>query len=124
MHYTAMYIGETMTRQKKQQYRHLPAFILLALADGPMHGGGIYTAITANMPNLNADSGAVYRTLQKLELEGEVEFNWDTSNSGPARKVYQLTDGGWAKLALWKGEIESRVANLNYFLSKYNSVQK
>ena len=73
--------------KKKKQYRHLPAFILLALADGPNHGGEIYSILTKQMPIKNADAGAVYRALQRLEQEGEVKFSWDTSNAGPAKKV-------------------------------------
>ncbi len=113
-----------MTAKKRQQYRHLPAFILLALAEGPIHGGAIHTVLTNNMPLFKSDTGAVYRTLQQLENDGEVASEWYTTNSGPARKKYQLTALGWQKLEYWKQDIEMRIANLNYFLTGYARISR
>ena len=113
-----------MSPKRKQQYRHLPAFILLALAEGPIHGGAIHTVLTKKMPVFKTDTGAVYRALQQLERDGEVESAWDTSNPGPARKVYQLTPAGWERLDHWKQDIEMRMENLQYFLTAYGRVCK
>jgi DNA-binding PadR family transcriptional regulator len=113
-----------MPPKRKQQYRHLPAFILLVLAEEPIHGGAIHTVLTTNMPLFKADTGAVYRALQQLELEGEVESSWDTSFSGPARKIYRLTPAGWQKLDEWKEEIQLRLENLNYFLTAYTRIKE
>lgn len=112
-----------MPPKRKQQYRHLPAFILLALAEGPIHGGAIHTILTKKMPLFKTDTGAVYRALQQLELEGEVESNWDTSVAGPAKKIYTLTSDGWEKLEGWKEDIELRLENLTYFLTVYESLK-
>jgi len=103
----------------KQQYRHLPAFILLVLAEGPVHGGAIHTMLTNSMPKFSADTGAVYRTLQKLEKDGEVASAWDTTKSGPAIKIYEITPAGRQKLVFWKQDIEMRIATLNCFLVTY-----
>lgn len=70
-----------------------------------------------------ADTGAVYRALQQLELDGEVESNWDTSIPGPARKIYKLTPVGWEKLDHWKEDIELRLKNLTFFLTTYKRVK-
>lgn len=111
-----------MPPKKKQQYRHLPAFILLALAQGPIHGGAILGVLSSRVPLFKPDSAAVYRTLQKLEEEAQVVSNWDTSKSGPPRRIYALTDAGWEKLASWRDEIEMRIANLQYFLDTYSEI--
>ena len=111
-------------KKKKKQYRHLPAFILLALAEKPNHGGEIFSILTKQMPIKNADAGAVYRSLQKLEQEGEVTFAWDTSNPGPAKKIYQLTSAGIDRLEYWKEDIEMRISILNYFVTKYDQIKK
>jgi PadR family transcriptional regulator, regulatory protein PadR len=113
-----------MPANKKQHYRHLPAFILLVLAEGPIHGGAIHTAMTERMPKFKSDTGAVYRTLQRLERDGEVKSTWDTTNPGPARKIYQLTALGCEKLDDWRKDIEMRIENLNYFLSTYRQIMK
>lgn len=47
------------------------------------------------------DSATVYRTLRQLERAGLVSSFWDTSESGPARRMYSLTKAGEAFLDLW-----------------------
>jgi DNA-binding PadR family transcriptional regulator len=113
-----------MPPKRKQQYRHMPAFILLALAEGPIHGGAIHAALAERMPHYKADTGAIYRTLQQLEQDGEVVSEWNTSKSGPARKIYRLTDKGWEKLEYWWQDIEMRMANLRYFIETYRSLKE
>jgi PadR family transcriptional regulator len=110
-------------RSEKRTYRHLPAFVLLVLTDGPLHGGAIHAALLMRMREFKADTGAVYRTLQRLEKDGEVRAEWDTSIPGPARRIYRLTPAGWHKLDVWKDDIEHRIANLQYFLDAYAHAQ-
>ena len=45
--------------------------------------------------------GSVYRTLRQIENEGFCESEWDTSESGPARRMYSITDEGDAYLDAW-----------------------
>jgi poly-beta-hydroxybutyrate-responsive repressor len=47
------------------------------------------------------DSGTVYRTLRQLEKSGFVSSFWDTSESGPARRMYSLTAAGELFLSGW-----------------------
>ena|SRR5436309_6262451 len=47
------------------------------------------------------DSTTVYRTLRQLERAGLVSSFWDTSESGPARRMYALTAAGEAMLDVW-----------------------
>ena len=42
----------------------------------------------------NFDSTTVYRTLRQLERSGLVSSFWDTSESGPARRMYAITKAG------------------------------
>jgi poly-beta-hydroxybutyrate-responsive repressor len=53
------------------------------------------------------DSAAVYRTLRQLESTGLVSSLWDTSASGPARRVYSLTAAGEMFLTSWLGVIDA-----------------
>lgn len=48
----------------------------------------------------NFDSTTVYRTLRQLEKAGLVSSFWDTSESGPARRRYAITQSGEAFLEL------------------------
>jgi DNA-binding PadR family transcriptional regulator len=102
-----------------RQSRHLPAFILLALMEGPLHGHAIRAALVERFPGYKADPGATYRTLQALEEAGEVAFHWDTDSRGPARKVYTLTPLGRERLEFWRTDIESRLTILQTFLDHF-----
>ena len=53
----------------------------------------------AGMPE--SDSGTIYRTLRQLEKTGLVSSWWDTSESGPARRLYSLTQAGDIFLTGW-----------------------
>lgn len=113
-----------MAAVTRKHYRHLPAFILLALAEEPAHGGAIKGLLERWMPGFNPDSAALYRTLQKLEKEGAVTSDWDTAPPGPARRVYQLTPLGRQELGQWRIDIEQRLQILNAFLSHYDRLQE
>jgi DNA-binding PadR family transcriptional regulator len=109
---------------KRKQSRHLPAFILLTLAEDPAYGGEIYSSLIEKIPNFQCDQGAIYRTLQQLEQDHSVIFSWDTSGSGPAKKVYNITDTGLKQLADWKNDIENRILYLENFLDRYKKIKK
>lgn len=47
------------------------------------------------------EAGALYRTLRRLEANGYVISEWDASNMGPARRVYELTEDGIVHLQEW-----------------------
>lgn len=108
--------------EKRKQYRHLNAFVLLALAEAPRHGAAVHDALLHKLPVFKADTGAVYRALQKLERDGEIASGWDTGQSGPPRKIYRLTPLGWERLGFWKGDIETRMRILSVFLEAYEGL--
>ncbi|HZP57254.1 MAG TPA: helix-turn-helix transcriptional regulator [Dehalococcoidia bacterium] len=83
-----------------------------------LHGDLLTTSLLAFLKNWNAygyqltqrlaeaglpafDSGTVYRTLRQLEKTGLVSSFWDTSESGPARRMYSLTKAGELFLSGW-----------------------
>src|ERR1700682_4574737 len=45
--------------------------------------------------------GTFYRTLRQMEKDGIVCSSWDTSEGGPARRVYSITDAGEVYLKTW-----------------------
>lgn len=47
------------------------------------------------------NKGSIYRLLRQLEDSGMVSSKWDTSKDGPARRIYDLTDGGSLFLKNW-----------------------
>jgi PadR family transcriptional regulator, regulatory protein PadR len=105
-----------MAPGKNKGYRHLPAFLLLALAHGPGHGAALCARMCELLPLSGVDTGAVYRTLNVLESDGEIVGEWNTAGRGPAKKTYRLTEGGWERLAYWRRDIAYRVRLLTTFL--------
>jgi len=47
------------------------------------------------------ERGALYRTLRRLEVNGNVGSDWETDKAGPARRVHQLTAEGERHLEAW-----------------------
>jgi DNA-binding PadR family transcriptional regulator len=111
-----------MPPEKTKGYRHLPAFLLLALAHGPGHGAALLARIRELLPVRGVDSGAIYRTLATLEADGEIVGEWDTSGRGPAKKTYSLTPAGRERLAFWREDIAYRARLLAAFLDDVDTV--
>ncbi|WP_088553410.1 helix-turn-helix transcriptional regulator [Calderihabitans maritimus] len=65
------------------------------------------------------DPGTVYRYLRRMEEEGLVSSEWDTSGGGPARRLYTLTSEGEDLLHAWAESIKENKKRLEYFLQKY-----
>lgn len=74
----------------------LPMLFLDVLAVAPRHGYGISQALVS--AGLQPIKGAqLYPALVRLENEGAIVARWVQSESGPARKVYELTAAGHAR---------------------------
>jgi PadR family transcriptional regulator PadR len=79
---------------------HTPTLILSVLATAPSHGYAIAREIERRSSDvLRLGEGSLYPALRSLEADGLVSSAWETQPSGPARKVYSLTDSGHAELA-------------------------
>jgi PadR family transcriptional regulator PadR len=76
-----------------------PTLILAVLFDGPLHGYGIAREIERRSEDaLSLGEGSLYPALRSLEREEFLESRWEPQPSGPARKVYALTDAGRGEL--------------------------
>ena len=69
----------------------------------------------AGMPE--CDSGTIYRTLRQLEKTGMVSSWWDTSESGPARRLYSLTQAGDIFLTGWIAALQNYQTMIQQALS-------
>lgn len=78
----------------------LAASVLSLLKRRYSHGYRLASdLVKAGLPMF--DSATLYRTLRDLERTGLVSSFWDTSASGPARRMYSLTKTGDVFLSLW-----------------------
>lgn len=95
----------------------VPVLILTVLADAPRHG----YAIAREIERLSADAlklreGALYPALRVLEQDGLVKGDWEIPATGPARKVYALTDAGRAEQAKRAAEWQQYARVMNTLL--------
>lgn len=67
----------------------------------------------------NYNKGTVYRALRQMESLGLVSSNWDTSSTGPARRMYSMTQAGGLFLTNWVALLNLHRATLERFLSGF-----
>jgi PadR family transcriptional regulator, regulatory protein PadR len=63
--------------------------------------------------------GTLYRTLRQMENEGLCESEWETSEVGPACRVYSVTGSGVAHLDSWAEACERYQGVLDAFSLAY-----
>ena len=63
--------------------------------------------------------GTFYRTLRQMEKNGMVNSTWDTSATGPARRIYSITEVGEAYLKLWAESLDQYQKMMNTFFELY-----
>ena len=77
--------------------------ILLTVSPGPRYGLAIIQHLEA-FTDLVVSEGTIYPILARLTREGFLEANWVEGEAPHARKYYQLTRAGAARLAEMKAE--------------------
>ena len=93
-----------------------PCLLLLVL-EQPGYG---YDLVGRLKPlGIDDDAATVYRALRLLEHDGAVTSSWRTSDTGPARRVYNLTETGEAILRQWVTALEDTATSLARWLDRY-----
>ena len=95
--------------------------LLLELAKKQAHGYELIELLSQE-GGAAPDPGNFYRILRLLEEDGCVCSTWDTPNTGPARRVYELTDQGREYLHAWAVTIRGIRQSLDHFLSDYETL--
>jgi len=72
------------------------AVLMISLGEGESHGYELGEYLRRN--RLPVDLATVYRKLQSMERRGLIASRWESSASGPARRIYSLTPDGFEKL--------------------------
>lgn len=76
---------------------------VLAQAKEPMHGYIIVQKAAASpmFGGKKPDATGVYRALKRMESLGYVTSEWETPEQGAAKRMFSLTDKGYACLRRW-----------------------
>src|SRR5918993_2629378 len=65
--------------------------------------------------------GTLYKTLRQMENERLCESEWETSEGGPARRMYAITDAGESYLAAWAERCKAYQNVMDCFFQAYTS---
>jgi len=65
------------------------------------------------------NAGTFYRTLRQMEKDGMVSSNWNTSEAGPARRMYSITTAGEAYLKFWADSLDQYQKMMDNFFQLY-----
>lgn len=96
----------------------LTPWLLLILRNLSMHGYQILQTLTI-LGLATFDPSTIYRTLRRLEKDGLIMSAWNTGDSGPAKRVYSLSEAGEGFLRTWASTLEQYQSILNKFFEVY-----
>ncbi|MBA3327386.1 MAG: helix-turn-helix transcriptional regulator [Solirubrobacterales bacterium] len=92
--------------------------LLLLLREQTAHGYDLLERLHPLGFNRD-DPGRLYRALRALESDGLVRSAWESSSSGPDRRMYQLTRAGMEELHQSALALSSTHRILDVFLGRY-----
>ena len=101
----------------------LRASLLLLLKEQPTHGYDLLIRLT-DLGFKGADPGGLYRALRAMEQEGLMQSKWETSEMGPARRMYVLTEEGEDWLHAWAGILRQTSDVVTAYLKRYETVTR
>lgn len=99
----------------------LRAALLLLIAERSSHGYDLLERLQA-LGLKNADPGGLYRALRAMEQENLMRSVWQTSEIGPARRTYELTDEGRDWLHAWAGTLRETSRVVGDYLGRYDAL--
>src|SRR5437879_11521913 len=93
-------------------------YVLLAVSLQRAHGYLIEEYLKS-VGFLSLEMSTLYRTLRQLEKDGLLRSNWEPGPTGPARRVYSLTDVGRTWLDQWANTLGIYRRMLDQFFGLY-----
>lgn len=99
-------------------YRYVEPITLFLLKEkSKAHGYELIKGINEHsLTDSVVEPGALYRTLRRLEDNNYVTSTWDTSNAGPAKRIYELTPDGEEHLREWIIVLEQLAKQMQGFV--------
>ena len=98
----------------------LAPFVLLAVSMQRAHGYLIEEQLRA-LGLLGIGMSTLYRTLRQMEREGYLASTWEPGPTGPARRVYTLTDAGRVWLDTSAAMLDAYRQTIDRFFGLYGA---
>ena len=117
-HRAVAHLAKALASKDGRPKNWLVPVILLTLRECNSYGYELIER-TAHFGFHAMNPGTMYRTLKQMEENGTVKSTWETSRSGPARRVYSITDAGEAYLDFWAKSLEQYQQTMDNFFRLY-----
>lgn len=105
-------------------YRFVEPLVLYLLKkQGRTHGYELIGALQDHaLTDSTVEPGALYRTLRRLEENAFVVSRWDVSGTGPARRLYELTEAGEEHLLEWRVILDHLAKSMSRFVDEMDAL--
>ncbi|CAN5201506.1 hypothetical protein BH20ACT3_BH20ACT3_02620 [soil metagenome] len=97
---------------------YLHTCLLLLLTEGPSHGYELLEEVQ-DLGLYSAEAGGLYRALRSMDEAGQVRSRWEPSESGPARRTYEITPAGRVGLDRYVDEAGAVAKLLNGLVNRH-----
>ena len=111
----------SIPRGQRLPKNFMTPWVLLVLKQWNLHGYLILQQLN-HLGFTEVDHATLYRELRRLEKEGFVSSEWETGESGPARRVYSITDAGEEMLRGWTEVVSGYQRMITGFFDLYAQV--
>lgn len=109
---------ETPSINQKLPRNFMTPWILLLLKQWKAHGYVLMQYLN-QMGFPAVDHATLYKELRNLDKEGFISSEWETGGSGPAKRVYSITDAGEEVLRGYADVIAGYQRMVNGFFDLY-----
>jgi len=101
-----------------------PVLLLLLKKKGSSYGYDLAGELQEYaLTDAEIERAALYRALRNLERNGNVISEWETAKSGPARRIYRLTENGEKHLEEWAAVLEHVSKSMARFVRQARALQ-
>lgn len=105
--------------------RFIGPFLLLALYKEPSYGYELMDKLKSfGFEGYLPDQTAIYKMLRNMEMKGLITSRWDTTGSGPARHVYEITSRGIEVLNSLASQIRDNIQIYKNFIDTFEQLKR
>jgi PadR family transcriptional regulator, regulatory protein PadR len=105
--------GEYIEQLRLELRRGIVVLAVLSLTDSASYGYNLIQRLAAL--GLDVEEGTLYPLLRRLEKQGLLQSEWDTSESRP-RKYYRISEAGQGVLTALRSEWHETVTVMHKIL--------
>ncbi|MGD0621765.1 MAG: helix-turn-helix transcriptional regulator [Thermacetogeniaceae bacterium] len=105
--------------------RHEPLLqpiLLLLLSEKSTHGYELHEKLAAFGLDVSVEPTTVYRRLRRFEELGLVTSQWETQDTGPARRLYEITPEGASNLQSFSAVLRKRRDQFDFIITRIDDV--